>query len=155
VWRLHARGRSNSQVARALRVSRGVVEKALRLVVKRAGPPPVANPWRRSGRDASWSAIEAKRKDKRMAENTKQVWSRYAVIQLKSMDEIKLPGSRPKSSLIDVDGRPHAGGIDVRLENKGYEQLGRRDDSVEGKDLIITVPWHKIAHAERVVGGAA
>lgn len=155
VWRLHAAGKSNAQVARRLRVSRGVVEKALRAVTRRAPPPPVANPWRRSGREQAWKHIEAKQNERRasMAAEPKQApqWARYALIKMRSMETVNIPGTREKSDLIDVDGRAHAGGIDVKIPGGGYESVKARAEKLEGHDLIITVPWHKIAQAERVV----
>lgn len=167
VWRLHAEGKSNAQVARRLRTSRGVVEKALRAVVTRAPPPPVANPWRRSGRDKAWVYIEAKRNERRssMANEEKQkapAWVRYALIRMRSLETVNVPGVREKGELIDVDGRAHAGGIDVKLEGLGYEivdkdgkvTMSKRTERVAGTDLVITVPWYKIAQAERVVEGA-
>ncbi|HTI46808.1 MAG TPA: hypothetical protein VMB76_09645 [Casimicrobiaceae bacterium] len=157
VWRLHAQGKSNGQVARKLRVSRGVVEKALRVVVRRAPPPPVANPWRRSGREQAWKHIEAKRNERRtsMAAETKQgpQWVKYALIRLRSMETVNIPGLREKRDLIDVDGRMHAGGIDVKIDGAGYESIRARAEKLEGHDLIITVPWYKIDQVERVVEG--
>lgn len=165
VWRLHAQGKSNGQVARKLRVSRGVVEKALRVVTRRAPPPPVANPWRRSGREQAWKHIEAKRNERtnmaeeKGAKQTLEKWVRYSLIQTLSTHTVDVPGQRPKSQLIDVDGRPHAGGIDVRIPGAGYQivdadgkvTFAKRSERVEGTDLIITVPWFKVDKAERVV----
>ena len=161
-WKLHAEGRTNDEVAAALGVSRARVEKALRFVRVRAGFPPVMNPWRRSGRIRA----ETRGVTNMAKEETKPagpVWTRFAVIQLRSGEEVNVPGGRPRQRFIDHEARYTPMGMDVRIPDKGYAPLtdadGKvtysiRDRAIEGADLVVGIPAYKIAQAERVMEGS-
>lgn len=168
VWKLHAAGKSNQQVARALRTSRAVVQKALRFVERRAPPPPVVNPWRRLGRDGAETKLRlVPRGETNMAEKNEAkpaVWTRFSVIQMRSTETIDVPWSTvKKSQIVDIDGRYTPFGIEVRYEDKGYAPLTDEDGKVtyanrsmplKGADLVLLIPGYKIAQAERVVEGS-
>lgn len=179
VWRLHADGKSNAEVATALGVTRLNVQHAVARVMKMCGPPPILNPWRRSGRyeadlqrsDPTAVARLARiavglaplerlreavaddpvltrllpQEGTSMANENKRVpvpLTHYDVIRLRSGEGVLTPGNPvKKSELIDIDGRPHAGGIDVQLPiMKGETQVATK---------VVTVPWWKIASTER------
>jgi hypothetical protein len=189
VWELHADGKSNGEIARALKVSREVVKKAIRRVTKRAPPAPVLNPWLKSGRDEALyeranpralaricklaievagidQVLEAIGNDRKLlrllprertaimagTDGTEKKGAgaaprvRYAFIKLNT--PIQTPGNPVrKNMLLDMEGRPHAGGIDVVFpEAKAIEGTDKK------LDVVKTVPWHKIDDAERVVG---
>jgi hypothetical protein len=56
---------------------------------------------------------------------------RYKVISFRT--PMGIPGNRmPKEAIVDVDGIPHAGGIDVRFD-----------------DVVRTYAWHRIDYADR------
>lgn len=69
----------------------------------------------------------------------------YDLIMLKKGHEISVPrprlGARNRDRFLDIDGRPHAGGIDVEVETK--------DGAGHNTLTTITLPWDIIAHAER------
>lgn len=185
VWRLHAEGKTNRQVADELGLTRAAVQKALRRVLKLCGPPPLLNPWRQTGRyeaelqrsdpsvvarlariavglaplgqlrDACASDAVLTRllpqegtnmRDEKKAPSA--AMNHYDVIRFVSGQGVHIHGvSVKKSELYDVDGRPHAGGIDVQMPiMKGEEQVGTK---------VVTVPWWKIASTERTLEAEA
>jgi hypothetical protein len=75
----------------------------------------------------------------------------YSTIKLRDTIKVTRPriGAVMRDSLVDVMGRPHAGGIDVALETRASESDGGADTTT-----IITVPWWKIMQADRVVEGS-
>lgn len=68
---------------------------------------------------------------------------RYSRIMLRN--NVSIPGvGVPKAELLNVDGRPHAGGIDIAYsgkDNSGNQQT---------KPGIVTVPWWQVLQANRV-----
>jgi hypothetical protein len=70
---------------------------------------------------------------------------RYARILMREPLEIKGRATR-HDRLLDVDGRPHAGGIDVMIGPEDFPGT-----AVEPQ--VITVPWWRIRQADRTVDG--
>jgi hypothetical protein len=169
VWYLHAfEGKSNGEIAAWMKCSRGAVQKAIRRVLLTAPPQPIVNPWRRSGRDGAETKLRlVPRGETSMGDEKKgaaaPVWTRFSVIQLRSSEEVNVPGSRGTSRFVDVEARYTPLGMDIKLEDKGYAPLSdddgkvtysNRDKTLKGADLIVGVPQYRILQAERVVEGS-
>ena len=71
--------------------------------------------------------------------------TRYTLIKLLRDIFVKNPriGATFRKEFVNVEGRPHAGGIDVTLETK--------DNEGHPNETIITVPWGGIVQAVRVI----
>lgn len=66
---------------------------------------------------------------------------RYERINIRGT--VKIPGYVEKAALLDIEGRPHAGGIDVRITVEQFP--------LAKTDSVMTVPWWKIEQANRAV----
>ncbi len=160
-----------SRSARRVQVT-GVSRRSVSLALDRvrrmlAVPSPVRNPWWKGGNGKthlSGPALEALvrkvvGKLRRMSAseqellqhievhtmgNEKATTTRYDRIVLKQT--LVIPGiATAKDMLLNVDGRAHAGGIDVVLvTEKGGEKRKKR----------FTIPWHAIKQAEVDAGEA-
>lgn len=135
VWSLYAEGESLSNIAIKLRMSRHHVWRAVSRVKKHNAPSPIENPWKKSGRADKGETVEKK-----------SVLVHYELIRFKQGERVNLPGvSVGKDFVRDVDGRPHAGGIEIVWRgNKGDQDA-----------QLVTVPWWRIASAERSAEDAA
>lgn len=192
VWRLYSSGKTLTQIAGELFLSRRAVTRAIERVERWAPPAPVGNPWSKQHRPR-WETDDHRREaevrgmllrtNRRVAvrvcmlalrcadksrlreifdgdegllalvppdepkENTMAEAKRmtYDLIALKRGHEIDIPKRRPPGARrVDrfqhVEGRPHAGGIDVEMET--------RDGKVDTM-TVITLPWDIIAQADR------
>lgn len=151
VWKLYAEGLTLTAIVRRLRVSRRSVTRAIERVARAAPPAPVPNPWRKSQRvvrtnDNQFVAmlreLLEERKENEMAEAKRL---HYDLIMLKGGHNVEIPrpriGARNRDRFLNIEGRPHAGGIDVEVETK--------DTTGRNTITTITVPWDIIAHAHR------
>jgi hypothetical protein len=166
IWGLYASGKTMIEISTKLGGSQRSITRAIGRVVRMAPPAPVANPWRKSGRlsmvagqDASVTArlcalaLQAAEPEKlrelvgdddelsrllpQEVRMTKAL--QYRRISIRRGHDISLPGNPVvKDRLLNVEGRPHAGGIDVTVDGK------------DGQPLVVLVPWWKIDQAERV-----
>ncbi len=149
--------------------SKHSVMMAIRRVRERASLPPVVNPWRRAGTGrvaARGQALESlvvkvMNRLRRMSADPQELQRlleeytvekngniRYSKILFSKQHPLQIPGtSVAKEYLMDVDGRPHAGGIDIVVSTK--DALGK-----VGKKRF-TVPWHAIRQAEVDLGEEA
>jgi hypothetical protein len=143
VWLLHADGLSHNEIARRLSMRRRTVTAEVSAVKVAYGPAP-PNPWRKSGRETQMGKgeVAAIRTDQPPA--PPKVF-RYARILMREPLEIKGRATR-HDRLLDVDGRPHAGGIDVMIGPEDFPGT-----AVEPQ--VITVPWWRIRQADRTVDG--
>jgi hypothetical protein len=179
VWGLHAAGRSNGEISRALGCSREAVKKALRRVAKRAPPPPVVNPWRKSGRDealyerANMTSPRALARLCKLAidvaginevreaiGNDKQLMRllpRERTAIMSGTDEKKTaPKAFTTYSIIELTEPLKVPGVSVRkamlIDMEARQHAGGMDvvlTSEGGEDTIVTIPWHQIKLAKR------
>jgi hypothetical protein len=144
------------------------VMMALRRVRSRAPMPPVDNPWgkRWSGRTASrgksLETLVAKvmtrlRRISADPEELQQLLEaytveknstiRYSKILLDRQKPVQIPGlTVSKDTLQNIEGRPHAGGIDVLVNSEVIRGAKGR--------TRVTIPWHAIKQAEQDMGEA-
>lgn len=150
VWEWHAQGLSVRAVALRVCIAARNVRRAIALTIQEAGPPPVVNPWRKSGR----LAAEAKLKEAAAMEPaTKRRTVEYSRVILRG--EVNIPGVvLRKSELVPMRGHngiklplmgtPHAGGIDFDLATE-HVIAGKKVKTM----TTITVPWTNIQQADQ------
>lgn len=195
VWQQYAAGRTLTEIAGELFLSRRAVTRAIERVERWAPPAPVDNPWNKQHRPR-WATDDHRReaevrglllrtnrrvavrvcmlalrcadkerlreifgsdedllrlmprdegeaKETTMAE-AKRVTFEYDRIMLKRDVEILRPraGAKSRDRFLNVEGRPHAGGIDVEVETRGPDN---RTPTI----TTVTLPWDIIAQADR------
>ena len=147
VWEWHAQGMSVRAVALRVCIAERNVKRAIALTIQEAGPPPVVNPWRKSGRAAAETKLQ-----EATLEATKRRTVEYSRVVLRS--EINIPGVvLRKSELVPMRGHngiklplmgtPHAGGIDFELATE-HVIAGKKVKTT----TTITVPWTNIQQAD-------
>jgi hypothetical protein len=152
VWAEHAAGRTVTQVAQTLGIARRNVVRAIALTKQEAPPPPVVNPWRKSGR----AAVEAKLQEASDMDPKKQERRQVEYSRVILRTEVQVPGVfARKSELVPMKGHrgikiplmgtPHAGGIDFELPTEHVLAGSKRKTMT-----VITVPWAAIQQAEQV-----
>ncbi len=147
VWRLYAEGQTLTEIQEKLRVSRRSVTLAIARVERTAPPAPVENPWRRSGREdtkdgqilALLRSLLARYQQEEPMPPVPRKKVRYTRITMRKGEYFRIPGNpRDKDMILDVEGTPHAGGIDLEIDTN-----------------TITLPWSRIAMAEHAREAAA
>jgi hypothetical protein len=157
VWRLYAVGTTLTEITVKLRVSRRAVTRAIERVERKAPPPPCPNPWRKSNRteparmnDGQVLALLRHLVTTQLEGDMAGITNRSVTVHY---DRIILKGgltldvrrarmnSRDRSELVNIDGRPHAGGIDVEIETRDQQNV----ETI----TTYTVPWANIKQAER------
>lgn len=161
VWRLYSEGATLTEIQRKLRVSRRAITRAIERVERTAPPAPCENPWRKSGRTEpkqrmddsqviallrSLVARQLEGNDMAGITNKPNVvhYSRILLLPGRTVDaRLARIGARDRVAFTDIDGRPHAGGIDVELETQ--------DPAADNAKTItrVTLPWSMIRQAEQ------
>jgi hypothetical protein len=153
IWEMYASGATFADIAKAEGISRAEVYQYTDRVKRRCPPPPVRHPHRKSGGDSRIAdydrlrdAVAAnpellKLQGDRMAQGQQRKPVTYTRVTF--MRDLRIPGvTVNKEFLLNVDGTPHAGGIDLEVEG--------RDKDHNPVPMIITVPWAAIRQAERM-----
>lgn len=149
--------------------SKHSVMMAIRRVRDRAPLPPLANPWRRdspgkvAARGQALESLVSKvmNRLRRMSADPQELQRlleeytvekngtiRYSKILFSKHAPLQIPGvAVARDYLHNIDGRPHAGGIDITVDTKDARgKTGR---------TRFTVPWHAIRQAEVDLGQEA
>lgn len=147
VWACHAEGMSLTEVALKCEVTRRAAKRIVARVMVQVPPPPVVNPWMRSGRELA--EIKRAMREDNEEDSLKAQPVEYSRVILRN--EMQIPGtSIPKANLGPMKdhsgitkplmGLPHAGGIDLifATQHKGKKTV-----------TAITVPWWNIKQAEQ------
>jgi hypothetical protein len=138
IWSLYAGSLPLTQINKLVGGSRRSITKAIHRITL-ANPPPVPNPWRKSGRDQTPLRLVPREDDDMPPETKTRPLLQYSKIKLKRNDGLTLPGNpREKDVLIDMQGRPTPWGIDLVLDG----------------GVVLSLPAWKIDHAIQVPEGA-
>ena len=136
IWTLYADGIPLTQINIAVGGSRRSITKAIHRVTL-AHPPPIPNPWRKSGRDQVPTLRLVPREDDEDMANPLQPKPllTYKAIKMRRGFAQTLPGNpREKDILLNVEGRPTPWGIDLVLDG----------------GVVLSLPAWKIDHAIQV-----
>jgi hypothetical protein len=151
-WKLYADGKSLTEIALELGLARRAVTRLIGRVMAKAPPPPVVNPWMRSGRDLAEIKRSMREGNDDQEEDLTPKPTRapveYSCIRLRN--DLVIPGIPAAKDHITpmkdhagktmpLMGSPHAGGIDVVFPTtiRGKRQV-----------QVITIPWWNIKQAE-------
>jgi hypothetical protein len=138
IWSLYAEGIPLTQVNQTVGGSRRSITKAIRRVTL-ANPPPIPNPWRKSGRQLTPLRLVPREDDEDMPPTTTKPLLTYKSIKMRRGYAQTLPGNpREKDILLNVEGRPTPWGIDLVLDG----------------GVVLSLPAWKIDHAIMVPEGA-
>jgi len=157
VWELYAAGKRYGEIQAELRCRRRAISEAVAEVEASAPPKPCANPWRQDHRGARNGTrvrhLNGFQKRKQREERERESMEakkpaplvHYSRILLMRGHEVMIPGAtRDKSTLFNVEGRIHAGGVEVMFIT----------DKVSGERRPVvphvTVPWIHMIQAERL-----
>ena len=135
IWSLYAEGSlSLTQINLTVGGSRRSITKAIHRVTK-ANPPPIPNPWRKSGRDQTPLRLVPREDDEDMPPTSPKPLLTYKAIKMRRGFAQTLPGNpREKDILLNVEGRPTPWGIDLVLDG----------------GVVLSLPAWKIDHAIQV-----
>jgi hypothetical protein len=134
IWALYAEGLPLTQINQTMGGSRRSITKAIHRVTL-ANPPPIPNPWRKSGRELTPLRLVPREDDEDMPPTTTKPLLTYKLIKMRRGYTQVLPGNpRDKDVFNNVEGRPTPWGIDLVLDG----------------GVVLSLPAWKIDHAIQV-----